>query len=160
MNLKIYDNTCIRIVDTDGNDFDGICQYYNAAYNEHEHARDEDRLKIENFIFYSSDIWYIQSLENHTGPYGRFLDPYGKLEEMNIEDGIDGVEDILFSEEDEHVMRMLSCLDKYRDPYFNYNLPYAQDIFVLLHKIKDDDTRAEEIREEAEHMINAYEPED
>lgn len=26
MNLKIYDNTCVRIVDTDGNAFDGLPQ--------------------------------------------------------------------------------------------------------------------------------------
>lgn len=160
MNLKTNDNTCVRIVDTDGNIYDGICQYYDAAYNEHEYDRDEDSLKIENFIFFQSDILEIHSLENHTGPYGKFLDPYGKLEEETIKEGMVFIEDVLMSEIDDHVMRLMNCLDKYLDPYFRYDLPYAKDIFALLHEIKEDHTRTEDIRNEAEHLINSYEPED
>ena len=82
MNLHDYDDRCVRIIDNNSDIFDGICSYNNAEYDEHEFGRNEESLQICNFLFYKSDIKEIQSLENNDGPYGKFLAPYGKLEEM------------------------------------------------------------------------------
>ena len=35
---------------------------------------------------------------------------------MTVEDGIDSIRDILFSEENEHVIRLLNCLEMHLDP--------------------------------------------
>ena len=40
-----------------------------------------------------------------------FTNPYSRLEEMAVEDGMDLVDEILYSEEDEHVYRLLLCLE-------------------------------------------------
>ena len=85
MDLKQYDGKCVRIIDAEGNVFDGICRYDYAEYNEAEWGRNEDCLRIEGFSFFQGDIQSVESLEEHEGPYGRFLDPYGKLEEMTVE---------------------------------------------------------------------------
>ena len=113
MELRKYDGQCVRIIDRNGDAFDGICNYNNEDYDEHEFGRAEESLEIENFLFYRSDIQTIKSLENRNGLYGRFLNPYGKLEELTVEDGIDSIREVLFSEEKEHVCRLLRCLDNH-----------------------------------------------
>ncbi|MBR2549915.1 MAG: hypothetical protein IKE92_07875 [Clostridiales bacterium] len=115
-NLKRFDGKCVRIIDSSGDAFDGICFFNSYEYNECEYGRSEDSLQIENFQFYIGSIREVISLEDNDGPYGRFLDPYGKLEEMTVEDGIDSITDILFSEKNEHVIRLLNCLEKHLDP--------------------------------------------
>ena len=75
MDLKQYDGKCVRIIDAEGNVFDGICRYDYAEYNEAEWGRNEDCLRIEGFSFFQGDIQSVESLEEHEGPYGRFLDP-------------------------------------------------------------------------------------
>ncbi|MBR3341179.1 MAG: hypothetical protein IKG30_06125 [Clostridiales bacterium] len=114
--IKHFDGKCVRIVDSNGDAFDGICCFNSDEYNECEYGRSEESLQIGNFQFYISDIREVISLEDHDGPYGRFLDPFGKLEEMTVEDGIDSIRDILFSEENEHVIRLLNCLENHLDP--------------------------------------------
>ena len=113
MGLREYDGQCVRIIDNRGDAFDGICSYNSEEYSEHEFGRAEECLQIENLLFYRSDIQSIKSLENRNGLYEKFLDPYGKLEEMTVKDGIDSIQDVLFSEEPEHVRRLLRCLDKH-----------------------------------------------
>ena len=65
MDIKRYDGKCVRIIDTSGDVFDGICCYNDEEYNDHEYGRCEEGLKIENFLFFKSDIREIQSLEEH-----------------------------------------------------------------------------------------------
>ena len=91
MRLKQYDGQCVRIDCVDGNVYDGICSYNDKEYNEQEYGRHEECLVMVNFLFFKSDIIAIESLENHSGPYGKFLDPFGKLEEMNVQDGLDSI---------------------------------------------------------------------
>ena len=135
MDLKQYDGKCIRIIDISGNVFDGICCYNDEEYNDHEYGRCEEGLKIENFLFFKSDISQIQSLEDHWGPYGRFIDPYGTLEIMTVEDGFDSINDLLFSEENEHVLRLLNCLDRYLDPSYGYELSCREEVFEALEEL-------------------------
>ncbi len=150
-NLKSFDNKCIRIVDSAGDVFEGICGYNSCEYDEHEYGRAEEGLQIESFLFYKSDIKDIDILDGHTGPYGRFSGPYSKLEELTVEDGIDSIRDALSSEEKDHVMRLLFCLneavcrDKYgRDTYLK-QLPDVLNDLIL-------DNDDEDIREAAERI--------
>lgn len=109
--LRSYDGKCVRITDRDGIGFEGICDYSNEEFCEHAYGRNEPGLKIANFIFYRDDIKKIESLENHRGPYGCFSAPYGKIEELNFQEGMDCIWEELYCEEDVHVLRMLNCID-------------------------------------------------
>ena len=110
MNLSMFDSTCVRITTVDGEVFEGLCSYCHEEYCEHEFGRPEPCLQMLSFLFFPCDIAQIASLEGHSGPHGRFSAPFGRLEELIVEDGIDSIKDVLFSEEQEHVLRMLNCL--------------------------------------------------
>ena len=118
MKLSDYDGKCVRIVDFEGDVFEGICSYNNEAYMEHEYGVHEECLQLANFIFYRSHIKDIESLEGNCGPYGRFTSCYRRLEELNIEDGINSIREVLFSEENEHIFRLLLCIDRHLDTYY------------------------------------------
>ncbi|MBQ7459849.1 MAG: hypothetical protein IJS72_00555 [Oscillospiraceae bacterium] len=111
MELSKYDGKCVRIITRWSETVEGICSYDSEEYAEHEFGRCEEALEIERFLFYISDIADIESLEGHTGPYGRFSAPFGRLEELIVEEGSDAVEDTLFSAEPEHSLRLLCCLE-------------------------------------------------
>ena len=155
--LKSFDNQCVRITDSDGCVFDGICNYNDAEYNEHEFGRREECLEMVNFLFYKSDIKAIESLEGHSGPYGRFLDPFGKLEEMNVEDGLDSILDVLYCEEDEHIMRMLRCLDYYFDTQNNREFPCRWETYGALMELADSTTN-EAIKDETNRLMDKWRP--
>ena len=115
MNLVKYDGKCVRITCDNDDIFEGFCVYDNAEYNGCEYGREQESLDIENFKFYKDFIKKVESLENHNGPYGHFTYKYGTLEKMNFEDGLESINDILFSEEDEHAYRMLVYLEDHLD---------------------------------------------
>lgn len=152
--LKKYDGLCVRIIDSNGDAFDGICCHNSEEYDEHEYGRCEVSLQIENFLFYERDIKEIQSLEENSGPYGRFLDPYGKLEIMTVEDGIDSIEDVLFSEEDEHVIRLLNCLEEYLDPDSGLTVSDQEAIIEALNKLLEGNSNTA-IQEKAWKILNS-----
>ena len=155
MDMKQYDGKCVRIINISGDVFDGICCYNDEEYNDHEYGRCEEGLKIENFLFYKSDIREIHSLEEHSGPYGRFHDPYGTLEIMTVEDGFDSIDDILFSEENEHVLRLLNCLDRYLDPSYGYELSCRKEVLEALDKLIRVN-ESEEVQEKAGKLLKKY----
>ena len=148
MNLKKYDGKCVRLEDTEGNVFEGICCHNDHEYNDHEFGRDEECLQIVNFLFFKGDIKKIESLEHHRGPYGKFSSAFGLIEEMNVKDGIDSIEEELDSEDDEHVLRLLACLEYYMEPVGEYALPWRAEVIALLRKYRpwtDNETIAAEI---------------
>ncbi|MBQ6109712.1 MAG: hypothetical protein IJK97_15980 [Thermoguttaceae bacterium] len=156
VDLKEFDEKCVRITDRWGDVFDGICTYNSDEYDEHEFGRAEESLQILSFLFYKSDINKIESLEEHSGPFGRFLDPFGKLEELTVEDGIDSINDVLFDEDEEHVLRLLRCLGEYLDPSRGHELPDREEVLRSLGKLAkeaDDDG----IRSEAQQLIGLWE---
>lgn len=117
LDLRKYDGKSVRITDPDGTCFEGIGDYCHEEYCEHEYGRNEPCLKVVNFLFYRNDIKKIEVLEDHGGPYGCFSAPYGKIEELNYQDGIDLIWEELYCEEDVHVLRMLNCIaDKEPSP--------------------------------------------
>jgi hypothetical protein len=156
MNLKKYDEKCVRIEDTEGNVFEGICWYSDHEYNDHEWGRDEECLQMANFLFFKKDIRKIESLENHRGPYGKYTAAYGLLEEMNVKDGIDSIESELECEEDEHVLRLLACLEYYMEPVGEYALPWRAEVIELLRKFRRY-TDNEEIAAEIDRLLKKWE---
>ncbi|MCU6793505.1 hypothetical protein OB236_15475 [Paenibacillus sp. WQ 127069] len=48
--------------------------------------------------------------------------------------GVDAISEILKSADIDEKRSILFCLDKYLDPYYGYNLPYFDEILVLLEK--------------------------
>lgn len=154
LDLEKFDGQCVRITDDRGDVFDGICTYNSDEYNEHVFGECEDGLDLVYMIFYRSQIKDVQSLEDHTGPYGKFLDPYGKLEELAVEDGIDGIEEILFCDYNEHVMRMLRCLESHIQ---EGEFPYSSETVSALTELIDY-TDDEEIKKEAQRLLDICNP--
>ena len=103
MNLVKYDNKLVRITDKFDNIYEGVCYYYSSEYNEHEYGVNEDSLEILNFIFYKNIIKKVEEI--------KFIYKYGYLEELIIEDDIDFIEDVLYSEEEENIYRLLLCIE-------------------------------------------------
>jgi hypothetical protein len=157
MNLKRFDGQCVRIIDLDGIAFDGYCSYYHSEYNEHEFGRAEESLEIVNFVFFKSDIKAIKSLEGHTGPYGKFSAPFGTLEELNVQDGLNSILDVLDCEESEHVIRMLRCLDYYFDPKNRCEFPCRSEVYTALMKLADT-TDDESVKAEMNRLLDKWRP--
>ena len=108
MKLNKYDNKRIKIDCIDGNTYEGLCSYNSSEYNFHEFGRDEDCLQVGVYLFFKNDIEKIKEIDNYTSVYG-------KLEEEIIND-IDLVEEILDSEDNEQIIRLLLCIkDKYKE---------------------------------------------
>ena len=71
MNLKKYDEKCIKIIDIFGYEYEGNAIYNNQEYTYHEFGRDEDSLQILNYLFFKETIKKIIVLENgFTNDYG------------------------------------------------------------------------------------------
>lgn len=131
MKLNKYDNKCVKIITYDDEEFEGICIHNSNEYDEHEFGRNEESLQIENMLFYKSDIREIYSLENNNGPYGMFTDKYGDLEKETVEAGIDFIEDVLESEEEKHVYRLLEYLIDHSNLVIEYKpalIPILKDL--------------------------------
>lgn len=118
--LRDYDGQCVRLTELGGEAFDGVCAYSGPEYNEHEYGRGEAALQIERLLFYEGDIASLKRLEDRGGPYGRFRDAYGNLEERTVACGADLVEEALESEQPEHVLRLLRCLERHLDPALDW----------------------------------------
>ena len=153
MDLKQYDGKCVRVTDISGGVYEGICVYNSAEYDEHEFGVCEEGLDLISFLFCKSDIKKVESLEENNGPYGRFSGPFGKLEETAAEEGFYSVREMLFCEENEHVIRMLRCLDKYLKADEGPLASHFEDMLnTLCELIKYSNDSS--VRGEAERLIN------
>ena len=152
MILRRYDGKCVKITDITNTIYEGICQYNDKEYNEHEFGRKEECLQILNMLFFKKDIKKIESLEKHKGPYGRFSESFGNLEEQIVEDGIYYIDDILFSEEDEHVYRLLLCLNKH---YSEDDLDCYKEVKKSLKELLTY-TNSEKVKEEIELILDLW----
>ena len=153
--LKKYDGKCVRVYMVDQIIIDGNCTYDDKEYNECEYGRREDSLQIVNYKLYKSTIKYVKSLEDHKGPYGKFLDPYGTLEEMAIEDGIDDIYEVLFCEDKNHIERMLRALDDYWNSEDKKVLD-KKEVISLLWDLYDTNIE-EDLKGEIKGYINKWE---
>ena len=103
-----FDGKLVSLTDTDGGVYEGYCSYNSAEYNEHEFGVDEDGVQIGYMLFYRKYIRKIKVIED-------FSEDYGKLEFEALTDGYDLTDELLSSEDDTHVIRMLRCLCEFYD---------------------------------------------
>lgn len=110
MDLKIFDDKCVRILTASGEDYEGIVSYCSHEYVFHEYGRDQEALVLTPMLFYQDDIASITSLEDVDGPFGHYSEKYGLLEKKCLEWGTDMIEEVLESEDDTRILRMLACM--------------------------------------------------
>lgn len=105
MNLKKYDNKCVRIIDTDDNIFEGNCIFNSREYNEHEYGMNEDSLQILNISFYKSYIKSIEILKELR------KDEYTMLEELIVNSDKDFLDDALDMCNEIEKERLMLCIN-------------------------------------------------
>ena len=110
MDLKQFDNKCVRITDIFGEAYEGIVSYDSEEYAFHEYGRNQEALHMTPMVFYRDDIASVTSLEDVNGPFGHYSEKYGLLEKKCLEWGTDMIEEVLDSEDDTGVSRMLDCM--------------------------------------------------
>ena len=110
MNLKRFDDKCVRITTTSGEVYEGVVSYCGKEYVFHEYGRSREALKLTPIIFYKDDISRIISLEDVDGPFGHFSGEYGLLEIKCLEWGTDLIEEVLCLDDDTRILRMLTCM--------------------------------------------------
>lgn len=111
MDLREFDNKCVRITDVSGDVYEGIASYFNREYVFHEYGCDQEALSLTPIMFYKDDISGVVSLEGTNGPYGHFSERYGLLERKCLEGGTDLIGEVFDSDDDVQILRMLQCLN-------------------------------------------------
>ena len=111
MNLEKYDHKCVRIIDSEDKCFEGICEFNDKEYNEHEYGRCEDSLQILNILFYPSYIKHIEELDSLSST------EYKDLEELIVDSDIDFIEDALDMCEKEQIDRLILCIKDHLDEF-------------------------------------------
>ena len=104
MNLKKYDNKCVRIIDTDDNIFGGNCIFNSREYNEHEYGMNEDSLQILNISFYKSYIKSIEIIKELR------KNEYTMLEELIVDSDKDFLDDALDMCNEIEKERLMLCI--------------------------------------------------
>ena len=99
-----YDNKIVILEDIFGNKYEGVCSYFDKDYNEHEFGEYEESIVMDNIIFYKSLIKNISTINS-------FSSSYGALEEAVLEDGLDIIDEVLTSEDDISIYRLLCCIE-------------------------------------------------
>ena len=84
MNLKSFDDKCVKITTISGEVYEGIVSHCGKDYVYHEYGQNEEALLLVPILFYKSDIADIVSLEDVNGSFGLFSDRYGLLEEKHF----------------------------------------------------------------------------
>ena len=110
MELKSFDDKCVRILTASGEVYEGIVSYCSHEYVLHEYGCDQEALYLTPMLFYKDDIVSVISLENVDGPFGHYSEKYGLLEKRCLEWGSDMIEEVLESEDDTQILRMLACM--------------------------------------------------
>ena len=110
MDLKSFDDKCVRILTASGEVYEGIVSYCGQEYVLHEYGCDQEALYLTPMLFYKDDIASVISLEDVDGPFGHYSEKYGLLEKKCLEWGSDMIEEVLASEDDTQILRMLACM--------------------------------------------------
>ena len=110
MDLKNFDDKCVRILTASGETYEGIVSYCGHEYVFHEYGCNQEALVLTPMLFYQDDIVSVVSLEEVNGPFGHYSEKYGLLEEKCLEWGSDLIEEVLESEDDTQILRMLACM--------------------------------------------------
>ena len=70
MDLRCFDNKCVRITVVSGNVYEGTASYLGREYVYHEYGCDQEALYLTPILFYKNDISSIIDLENKNGIFG------------------------------------------------------------------------------------------
>ena len=111
MNLKNFDDKCVKITTATGEVYEGIVSYCGKEYVFHEYGQNQEALLLVPIIIYKKDISSIVSLEDVNGPFGHFSEKYGLLEKKCLEWGTDSIEEVFASDDDIQILRMLTCIN-------------------------------------------------
>lgn len=123
MELRDYDEKCVRITDALGDVYEGRATYYNRDYVFHEYGCDQEALCLTPVMFYQDDIASIVSLEDINGPFGHYSERYGLLERTCLKEGTDLIGEVFDSEDNERILRMLYCLHDSFEPLADETVP-------------------------------------
>ena len=110
MDLNKFDGKCVRIITTSGEAFEGVVSYDDREYAFHEYGHDQEALRLTPIVFYKDEIKSVISLEDVNGPFGHYSEKHGLLEKKCLEWGTDMIEEVLDSEDDSQILRMLACM--------------------------------------------------
>ena len=108
---------------------------------------------MENMQASQSNIRKVTSLEDHEGPYGKFSAPYGKLEEMAVEDGLTMIDEVMLSEEPEHIFRLLLCMEDHLKSPDDSLFDDSEDLIELLKNLLDLMSGDTKIKAKAQALI-------
>ena len=111
MDLRDFDNKCVRITDVLGDVYEGIASYFDREYVFHEYGCDQEALCLTPIMFYKNDISSVISLEGTNGPFGHYSEKYGLLERKCLDGGTDLIGEIFDSNDDDRILRMLHCMN-------------------------------------------------
>ena len=104
LELKDYDNRMVRIIDSDNNIIEGVCAYKDLETNEVLYGLKAESLVLSGTHFTKEDITMIKEI-------GDFSSKYGYLEETVIKEGLPLIQEVLESEENTSIYRLLLCLE-------------------------------------------------
>ena len=121
--LEKFDNKLVRLVEIDNEVFEGYAVYFDKECSEVMYGGKEECIKIETFLFYKSIIKEIKEIKE-------FSAPYGTLERLTVEDGLDMIDEALSSEDDCHIARLLTCIIDCVD-----TLDYKKDLIPLMERL-------------------------
>ena len=143
MNIRDFDNKCVRITDVSGDVYEGIASYFNSEYVFHEYGCDQEALCLTPVLFYKDDISSVVSLEGTNGPFGHYSEKYGLLERTCLDGGTDLIGEIFDLDDDDSILRMLLCInDSFQsltdravpEPIYLGELENMQDTLVKYNK--------------------------
>ena len=123
MDLDQFDGKCVRIITTWGEVFEGVVSYDDEEYAFHEYGHNQEALRLTPIVFYKNDISSVISLEDVNGPFGHYSEKYGLLEKKCMEWGTDLIEEVLDSEDDSQILRMLACMKDHFQTLANRAVP-------------------------------------
>ena len=151
--LEQFDNQPVQLRDMFDDVYEGYASYESPAYNFHEYGVEEEGLMIGYCLFYRSDIRSVRKL-NETGPYAPFSSAFGTLEIMTAKAGIDLMEQVLDSEDEVHIQRLLRFLDQTLNPESSYGLDDPQAVLKMLREKLD--YLPAGLAEEAQHILEQW----
>ena len=127
MDLKVYDNKLVRIIDNEGNTIEGVCSYNDLETNEVLYGIKEESLILSCTHFKKNEIKSIEEINE-------FSNKYGYLENSIIEDGIIMIQEVLESEEDTSIYRLLLCIEDKLATFSKEDQKELKKIIVTLTK--------------------------
>ena len=127
MDLKVYDNKLVRIIDNEGNTIEGVCSYNDLETNEVLYGIKEESLILSCTHFKKNEIKSVEEIKE-------FSNKYGYLEKSLVEDGIIMIQEVLESEEDTSIYRLLLCIEDKLSTFSKEDQKELKKIIVTLTK--------------------------